>query len=92
MERALLNTQAMVPRGIMGVMKGYTPREWRADKEKTMAVKPAMFNVEFLHDAVWGGETDWRPLAAQKAGIRAAQRRQPAFFNVELLHDAVWEG
>lgn len=95
MERAHMNTATMVPKATFGAgTVGFT-REWnvdrRKDRERIAPGKPVLFNVELLHDAVWGGETEWTALALHGAE-RAAWRRQPAFFNVELLHDAVWEG
>lgn len=96
MERAQWNTTTMVPKGILGLRKNDITWERRADrkedKKKNEPGEPVLFNVELLHDAVWGGETEWTALPVQRAAERVAWRKQPAFFNVELLHDAVWEG
>lgn len=96
MERAQWNTPTMVPKVTFGAGTVDFTREWnfdrRKDKERVEPGKPVLFNVELLHDAVWGGETEWTALPLQRPVERVAWRKQPAFFNVELLHDAVWEG
>lgn len=95
MERAQWNTTVTAPKGILAVGKGELFREWMLDRKgyarEVPRPEPALFNVEFLHDAVWDGETEWEKRPAGKTYDRGTWRPEPAFFNVELLHDALWK-
>ncbi|MCK9230592.1 MAG: hypothetical protein M0Q23_07125 [Syntrophales bacterium] len=95
MERVQGNIAVTVPKGIFAAERVERIREWMFDRtgyvREAPLGKPAFFNVELLHDEVWGGETELRERPAGKTYGMKTWRPKPAFFNVELLHDALWK-